>query len=143
MIRKLIILTILIIFLSLLPDCSNKHLNIHESSQALPKAPREFRAAWVATVANINWPSAICLSVEEQKNETIKILDLLKENNLTEKDIRDAVGNLNTIAVSSIDKFGNESTVIEYSIPNLDYKNLPTFDDVLKLYNQKKMNHKN
>ena len=60
----------------------------------------------------------------------INLSYLNKSNNLTEKDIRDAVDNLNTIAVSSIDKFGNESTVIEYSIPNLDYKNLPTFDDI-------------
>lgn len=47
----------------------------------LPKVPREFRAAWVATVANINWPSKRTLSTEEQKKEAIALLDLLKENN--------------------------------------------------------------
>lgn len=47
----------------------------------LPAINREFRAAWIASVANINWPSRNNLSVEEQKNEAIKLLDLLKNNN--------------------------------------------------------------
>lgn len=46
-----------------------------------PEVPREFRAAWVATVANINWPSKPGLSSKEQQQEAIKLLDLLKENN--------------------------------------------------------------
>lgn len=43
----------------------------------LPSAEpkREFRAAWVASVANIDWPSAKGLSSEEQKAEFIRILD--------------------------------------------------------------------
>lgn len=36
---------------------------------------REFRAAWVATVANIDWPSAPALSVDQQKQEMIGILN--------------------------------------------------------------------
>ncbi len=32
-----------------------------------PPAPREFRAVWVATVANIDWPSKPGLSADEQK----------------------------------------------------------------------------
>jgi len=47
----------------------------------IPSAEREFRAAWVATVDNINWPSKPGLPVEEQKKEAIKLLDLLYENN--------------------------------------------------------------
>ncbi|GAA4134414.1 family 10 glycosylhydrolase [Sphingobacterium kyonggiense] len=47
----------------------------------LPEPPREFRAAWVATVANINWPSKNNLSTEQQKQEAIALLDLLKQNN--------------------------------------------------------------
>src|SRR5699024_12823497 len=46
-----------------------------ESTQ--PAVSREFRAAWVATVANINWPSKPGLSVEKQKEEAIDILDSL------------------------------------------------------------------
>ncbi len=45
------------------------------------KPMREFRAAWVATVANINWPSKPGLPVEEQKAEAIKLLDFLTANN--------------------------------------------------------------
>jgi uncharacterized lipoprotein YddW (UPF0748 family) len=47
----------------------------------IPKVEREFRAAWIASVANINWPSAPGLSVEEQKEEAILMLDFLQENN--------------------------------------------------------------
>lgn len=47
----------------------------------LPEIDREFRAAWVATVANINWPSKRNLSTQEQQNEAIALLDFLKGNN--------------------------------------------------------------
>src|SRR5258707_7009726 len=39
------------------------------------KRVSEFRAAWVATVANIDWPSKKGLSTAEQKAELIAILD--------------------------------------------------------------------
>ena len=41
----------------------------------LPEVPREFRGVWVATVANIDWPTRPGLSVEQQKSEAIAILD--------------------------------------------------------------------
>lgn len=40
-----------------------------------PPAPREFRAAWVATVANIDWPSRKGLSAAEQQAEIRALLD--------------------------------------------------------------------
>lgn len=43
----------------------------------IPVVEREFRGAWVATVANINWPSSRNLSTSEQKREAIALLDLL------------------------------------------------------------------
>ncbi|MFC6997594.1 glycoside hydrolase family 10 protein [Rufibacter roseus] len=46
-----------------------------------PKAAKEFRAAWVATVANINWPSKPGLSTEEQQKEAIALLDFLQQHN--------------------------------------------------------------
>lgn len=48
-----------------------------------PKTPvmKEFRAAWVATVANINWPSKAGLSTADQQKEAIKLLDYLKDHN--------------------------------------------------------------
>ncbi|MCB0685603.1 MAG: family 10 glycosylhydrolase [Saprospiraceae bacterium] len=47
----------------------------------LPDVPKEFRAAWVATVANINWPSRPGLPVDQQKEEAVKLLDLLSVHN--------------------------------------------------------------
>ena len=40
-----------------------------------PPAPREFRAAWVATVANIDWPSRSKLSAAQQQIEMHLLLD--------------------------------------------------------------------
>jgi uncharacterized lipoprotein YddW (UPF0748 family) len=40
-----------------------------------PPAPREFRAAWVATVANIDWPSKRATTTEAQKAEAIDIIE--------------------------------------------------------------------
>ena len=40
-----------------------------------PPAPREFRAVWVATVANIDWPSRPGLPAGQQRAELIAILD--------------------------------------------------------------------
>ena len=57
---------------------ATKHTN--PSTQKLAYKPvvsplREFRAAWIATVANINWPSKPGLSTEEQKTEALGILN--------------------------------------------------------------------
>jgi len=40
-----------------------------------PPVPREFRALWVATVANIDWPSKPGLSTWDQQRELLAILD--------------------------------------------------------------------
>ncbi len=40
-----------------------------------PPLPREFRAAWVATVANIDWPSRPGLPTAEARAEMIRLLD--------------------------------------------------------------------
>lgn len=40
-----------------------------------PPVPREFRAVWVATVGNIDWPSKPGLSTWDQQRELIAILD--------------------------------------------------------------------
>lgn len=49
--------------------------------QNVPKAPSEFRAAWVATVGNISWPSKPGLSTQQQQQEALVLLDYLKEHN--------------------------------------------------------------
>ena len=47
-----------------------------------PAAPREFRAAWVSTVANIDWPSRKDLNVQQQRAEIIAIVNRAKELNM-------------------------------------------------------------
>ena len=48
------------------------------SPNTTPHTSREFRAAWVATVANINWPSKPGLPIEQQQQEAIALLDFLQ-----------------------------------------------------------------
>ena len=47
-----------------------------------PAVPREFRAVWVASVANIDWPSKRDLTVAQQQAEIVSVLDRAKELNL-------------------------------------------------------------
>ncbi|MGQ1787809.1 glycoside hydrolase family 10 protein [Saccharicrinis sp. GN24d3] len=47
-------------------------------AQAKDYPKREMRAVWIASVANIDWPSKSGLSVEMQKDEMIELLDLAK-----------------------------------------------------------------
>jgi uncharacterized lipoprotein YddW (UPF0748 family) len=49
---------------------------------APPSLPREFRAAWVATVANIDWPSAKNLTTEQQQAEVRAIIASARRLNL-------------------------------------------------------------
>lgn len=51
---------------------------ISANAQTLPKIEREFRAVWIATVDNIDFPTKKTLSVAEQKDELIKDLELAK-----------------------------------------------------------------
>ncbi len=53
-------------------------LAIEAVAQPLPKVEREFRAAWIATVANIDFPTKQGLSVEEQKAELTASVDLAR-----------------------------------------------------------------
>lgn len=43
---------------------------------------REFRGTWVASVANIDWPSSPDLTVDQQKAELLQILDRIQELNM-------------------------------------------------------------
>lgn len=42
----------------------------------------EFRAAWVASVVNIDWPSKKGLSTQEQKDEFIRLADMHRNNGM-------------------------------------------------------------
>ena len=52
---------------------------LHAFSQS---AKPEFRAAWIASVENIDWPSKRGLPVETQKGEFIQLLEMHKRNGL-------------------------------------------------------------
>ena len=53
-----------------------------QQSSDAPAIPREFRGAWVASVANIDWPSKPGLTSWQQKSELMAILDRAMELNL-------------------------------------------------------------
>jgi uncharacterized lipoprotein YddW (UPF0748 family) len=63
-----------------IPVCANNIIDAPylDTIKPMPVVEKEFRAAWVATVANINWPSKPGLSTEEQQKEAIAQLDFLK-----------------------------------------------------------------
>jgi uncharacterized lipoprotein YddW (UPF0748 family) len=48
---------------------------IADAQEQPPPVPREFRAVWVATVANIDWPSKPGLNAWEQQGELIALLN--------------------------------------------------------------------
>jgi uncharacterized lipoprotein YddW (UPF0748 family) len=45
------------------------------AAEDVPEPPRESRAAWIATVFNIDWPSQPGLPVKEQQRELLALLD--------------------------------------------------------------------
>jgi len=53
-------------------------LVLEQNAQPRPKPEREFRAVWIATVDNIDFPTKKGLPVEKQKEELIACLDLAK-----------------------------------------------------------------
>ncbi|MCX7876078.1 MAG: family 10 glycosylhydrolase [Melioribacteraceae bacterium] len=67
--KKLLVIIITIIFTSQIL-----------SQTSLPK--REFRATWIASVTNIDWPSSTNLSVAELKKSLTDLLDAIKDANL-------------------------------------------------------------
>jgi uncharacterized lipoprotein YddW (UPF0748 family) len=71
---RILLISITILFIS--------DIGFAASPDELPSVMREMRAAWVATVANIDWPSKPGLGVDQQKQEAIAILERLKELNM-------------------------------------------------------------
>lgn len=53
------------------PSCGQSAV----ASGGPPPAPRELRAAWIATVDNIDWPSREGLSVSRQRQELLALLE--------------------------------------------------------------------
>jgi uncharacterized lipoprotein YddW (UPF0748 family) len=70
-----------LILVTFISCTSTKPVTVSSFSGPGIKPIREFRAAWVATVANINWPSKPGLPVDEQKREALNLLNFLDTNN--------------------------------------------------------------
>lgn len=70
-----------LVFLALLAGCAGHRYCDSTSDPSLcpPPVAREFRAAWVATVENIDWPSKPGLSTTEQQREIVAIFDKAHE----------------------------------------------------------------
>ncbi len=49
-------------------------------AQLPPK--REFRAVWISTIANIDWPSRKGLTPDQQRGEFIQLLDFHQRNGI-------------------------------------------------------------
>ncbi|HAM10044.1 MAG: hypothetical protein A2X04_07205 [Bacteroidetes bacterium GWF2_41_9] len=79
--RTLLFFAYVLLLITVTRCVSTKTAATGDPSGRTPGAEREFRAAWVATVANVNWPSKPGLPVEQQKKEAIELLDLLFNNN--------------------------------------------------------------
>lgn len=69
-------ISILFAFAFLVPTLLFAADEIYQPASIVPpQPPREFRGAWIATVANIDWPSKPGLPVAQQKAELISLLD--------------------------------------------------------------------
>lgn len=75
------LLSVLLLFCNACSTTKPNAITTPTSNATQPKPEREFRAAWVATVANINWPSKPGLPVDSQQKEAIALLDFLKAHN--------------------------------------------------------------
>lgn len=79
MYKKIVLLAqILILITRALSQAQTSGATMNE----LPRAPREFRGVWVATVNNIDWPSRPGLSTQQQQAELLAILNRCVELNL-------------------------------------------------------------
>jgi uncharacterized lipoprotein YddW (UPF0748 family) len=56
--------------------------NLYAQTTAKINPKREFRGVWVATVANIDWPSRPGLTADQQKQEFIGLLEQHKKNGM-------------------------------------------------------------
>jgi uncharacterized lipoprotein YddW (UPF0748 family) len=73
---RLTLFSALSLFALLCNGCSAGRTGLNSDDRpASPTADREFRAVWVATVANIDWPDKPGLSTDEQQREARVILD--------------------------------------------------------------------
>lgn len=70
-----------LVYLEKVPAISSEYIVIIRPKTVSVSHKREFRAVWVATAWNIDWPSQRGLAVEQQKSELIQILDRIQALN--------------------------------------------------------------
>lgn len=70
----------IILMLLCLSGCSTPHKSDKEYNE-IYDGKHEWRAVWIATVENIDWPSSPGLSSQQQQEELIEYFDLFKEMN--------------------------------------------------------------
>lgn len=75
--RRLYLGVLAAVVCAVAPSPAHGQPRIIEPDTAPPAVPREFRAAWVATVGNMDWPSKRTLSSAEQQRELLAIMDKL------------------------------------------------------------------
>ena len=83
--RTEILLSLLLLFLPALSNSENSLIVEKDISaiEGLPESKKiEFRAVWIATINNIDWPSKPNLPVDEQKREFLRLLDTFEKFNL-------------------------------------------------------------
>ncbi len=73
--RLAVLLGVALAGCAIVPPASEPSAPLPAADDLPPPAPREFRGAWVATVANIDWPSRPGLSAEVQRAEASAMLD--------------------------------------------------------------------
>ena len=95
----------------------------HDSTKTTDSIPpvvsREMRGLWVATVANIDWPSKIGLTADQQKAELIDILDraVAAGINTVIFQVRPAA---NALYNSSLEPWGQMFTGVQGANPGYD-----------------------
>ncbi len=80
--RSCLSLTAASVVLGLVASCADVPTKPAGVETAPPPTPREFRAVWVASVANIDWPSRRDLTVAQQQAEIIATVDRVREMNM-------------------------------------------------------------
>jgi uncharacterized lipoprotein YddW (UPF0748 family) len=80
MFKRSLLFVASILFVILFNACASSKKATSTAAQQMPGAAKEFRAAWVASVANINWPGKRGLTTEEQQQEAIQLLDFLQSH---------------------------------------------------------------
>ena len=67
-----------LVYLEKVPALTSEYIVIVRPKTVSVSHQREFRAVWVTTAWNIDWPSQRALPVEQQKSELIQILDRIQ-----------------------------------------------------------------